>query len=252
MAEFTNDYIYGQALRVVEAAKGAGLPMRLLGATAFMSHCPRYAHLYRDFGRQLTDVDLMTYSKVSPQAIDEFLGRLGFTPLRHYVWHIAHRQLYKNEDALHLDVFKDRLEFCHTVEFAGRLELDYPTIPLPEMLLEKLQIVRIAEKDLKDVVILVLEHEIGEGLDQLDVAYVARLLAGDWGFWYTATTNLEKARYYAERLEPLSATERALAVGRLDALAGRIEAEPKTLGWKARAKVGTRKRWYREVEDVVR
>lgn len=252
MAELSNDYIYGQALDVVEKANDAGLPMRLLGATAFMNHCPRYAYLYRDFGRQLTDVDLMTYSKTSPQAIDEVLAGLGFNALSHYVWHVAYRQIYENEDGLHLDVFKDKLEFCHTIDFAGRLEADYPTIPLPEMLLEKLQIVRIAEKDLKDVVILLLEHELGEGADRLDAGAAAGRLAGDWGFWYTATTNLEKARYYAERLEPLDPDERRAAIERLDTLAERIEAEPKTLAWRTRAKVGTRKRWYREVEDALR
>jgi hypothetical protein len=37
---------------------------------------------------------------------------------------------------------------------------------------------------------------------------------------------------------------------RLDALLERIEAEPKTRGWKLRAKIGERKRWYELPEEV--
>ena len=31
-----------------------------------------------------------------------------------------------------------------------------------------------------------------------------------------------------------------------------IEKEPKSLGWKLRAKVGTKKQWYNDVEEVER
>ena len=37
---------------------------------------------------------------------------------------------------------------CHDIPFKDRLEIDYPTIPLAELLLEKMQIVQINEKDL--------------------------------------------------------------------------------------------------------
>jgi hypothetical protein len=37
---------------------------------------------------------------------------------------------------------------------------------------------------------------------------------------------------------------------RLDTLLERIESEPKTRGWKLRAKIGERKRWYELPEEV--
>jgi len=39
---------------------------------------------------------------------------------------------------------------------------------------------------------------------------------------------------------------------RIHALQQRIEAEPKTLGWKARARIGERLKWYRDVEELAR
>ena len=60
-------------------------------------------------------------------------------------------------------------------------------------MLEKLQIVQIESKDIIDVAMLLSDHPVGSGgKDIIDKAYIARLLAADWGFYYTVTTNRSK------------------------------------------------------------
>ena len=39
-ADLSNEYIYGQALAITESAKAHGIILRLIGATAFVNHCP--------------------------------------------------------------------------------------------------------------------------------------------------------------------------------------------------------------------
>ena len=172
--DLSDEYIYEQALRITEVAEKSGIPLRLIGATAFISHCPKYNYLYKGLQRRLTDVDLMTYSKIPQNELDLFFKGLGFEPIRSLGWHAGSRDIYVNGKKLYIDVFKDKLSYCHTISFIGRLELDYPTVPLTEMLLGKLQIVEINAKDLFDIVVVFLEHDVGSVRDNDCLLYTSR------------------------------------------------------------------------------
>ncbi len=247
-----NRALLDEALAVVRAATAAGLPVRLAGSAAVLAHAPRAEASYRALDRKVADIDLVTRSKVTTNAMEGLLVERGYEPLSHHnVWHGETRQMFDRADGLHVDVFRDELNFCHPIEVKNRLEADDPTIPLPELLLAKLQIVEITEKDFQDVALLLLDHQLGSGHDELDATEVARILAHDWGFWYTATCNLETTADYLER-SPFSEAERAEIATRIAALQARIEAVPKSARWKLRARVGTKKRWYQEVEEAHR
>jgi hypothetical protein len=101
----------------------------------------------------------------------------------------------------------------------------------------------------KDTIVLVLEHDFGDGDgDAINASRISKILAGDWGFYHTVTTNLVTVERHLDRYDALSNSQRSLVLSRLDRLLRRIEAEPKSLRWKARAKVGTRAPWYQVVE----
>ena len=109
---------------------------------------------------------------------------------------------------MHIDVFFDKLEFCHTVPWKDRLELDPETIPLAELLLQKMQIVEINEKDLIDTITLFLEFPLGDHDDEtINIDRVARVCAKDWGWWRTLTMNLDKVRQMAKHYKQLSDDE---------------------------------------------
>jgi len=69
------------------------------------------------------------------------------------------------------------------------------------MLLEKMQIVRINEKDIIDTVMLLLEHPLGdEDHETIHVGRISKLCAKDWGLWRTLTMNLEKVSVFGSRI----------------------------------------------------
>ena len=142
--------------------------------------------------------------------------------------------------------------FPDYVDLYRRLEIHPHCVSLTDLLLQKLQIVFINDKDLKDAMLLLLAAPLDESDQQaINVRYVARLFADDWGFYYTATTNLGKAKAAAESVAALDAAQRAAIGAKADQLLETIEAEPKSGRWKRRQKVGAKKPWYNEVSDWV-
>ena len=104
-------------------------------------------------------------------------------------------------------------------------------------------------------------HDIKEKSEKesIDTLYIAKILAQDWGFWYTATTNLKKLEKFLSEIDKLGPEveidpkqiekkDREEITAKTEALLERIEKEPKTFAWKMRAKIGTKKKWYNPVE----
>jgi hypothetical protein len=251
--DLSDDYIFDQALEILAEAKKRDLLVRLIGSTAFVVHCPENRSLFKALDRRLTDVDLMSYSSASQSAFDDMFAALGYEPIRSLGWHAAARDIYVNDDKLYVDVFKDTLSYCHVIDFKDRLELDEPTITLVDLMLEKLQVVEINEKDFKDMAVLLLEHELGsDDPEKIDSAYLARLWSKDWGFYYTGTTNLKKLNQYLKGIEALETTQKNRIKDQINRILNQVETEPKSVRWKLRSKIGTKMRWYEEVEGVVR
>jgi hypothetical protein len=257
-----------QALQVVESARSRHVYLRLIGALAVYVHSldtPRCISAFKALGRlgegkpTFTDLDLMGYSKQSKETT-KLLQSLNFKPDNAVNWWFGKRRMiyYHPQGQFTVDLFLDKLEFSHDVNFAGRLELDYPTITLEDIVLEKLQIHQINRKDIIDLIVLFTGHNVSKGPAEnlVDGEYVARTLSEDWGFWYDATTNLTKVKEMLHELSENSAgitrDEANVATGRVDELLRMIEAMPKTSKWQKTAKVGTKKPWYREVDEVVR
>jgi hypothetical protein len=150
-----------------------------------------------------------------------------------------------------VDVFFDKLDFCHAIDFRKRLEVDYPTISLADLVLEKLQIVEINEKDLKDMIVVLLEHAIGDSdaPETINGAYISTLLSEDWGFFHTLTTNLNKVDQFTDSYEALVPEQRTDVHGKVATLRQLVESRPKSFGWKVRARVGTSRKWYKDVAE---
>jgi hypothetical protein len=238
--------------RIVEAASAAGLTVRLLGSLAFQIHCPRYGYLQAEMGRAYTDIDFAGYSGQA-KGVRELLAGLGYQEDREvFVVTEGGRAIFEDRARrLHVDVFYERLDFCHIIPWNGRLEVDSPTLPLAELLLEKMQIVKINEKDVIDTILLLLEHSLGESdAETVNMARVARLCAEDWGLWRTTTMNLDKVRRLAQNYSQLSVDQKAHIDRQVQTALRRLETEPKTIAWRLRARVGDRVKWYKDVDEV--
>jgi hypothetical protein len=154
---------------------------------------------------------------------------------------------------LHADVFFDELSMCHKIDFRGRLEKDFTTIPLAELLLEKMQIVQLNEKHVKDTILLMREHDVrSDDKESINYEHIANIMAADWGFYYTVTTNLNPVKNRLSSYPELTEEDRNNVSHKIETLLEMIEKKPKALAWKLRARVCTKSKWYKDVEDVNR
>ncbi|GAH74639.1 unnamed protein product, partial [marine sediment metagenome] len=88
--------------------------------------------------------------------------------------------------------------------------------------------------------------------ETVNMNYISKLLSKDWGYYYTVTTNLKKVKDFLGEFESLTDENGKIVADRIDKILERIEGEPKSLKWKIRSKVGIKKKWYKEVEEVGR
>jgi len=242
----------GELKRIIKASDEAGILLRVIGSLAFQMHCPEYGHLQEAMGRAYTDIDFAGYRKQT-QEIKALMTDLGYTERQNvFIFSEGDRSIFDNPDVgIYVDVFYDKLDFCHEISWKGRLEVDTPTIPLAEMLLEKMQIVEINEKDIIDTIMLLLEHPLGDTDDEtINIKLIAELCSTDWGLWRTTTMNLDKVRQLAHGYEQLKEEQKAHIESQVTFALERIEGEPKSLAWRLRARVGDRVKWYKEVDEV--
>ena len=245
-----------EALRLIRLATDRGLVVRLMGGLAFHALVPDWtARVQR--GRR--DIDLATRNRDSRQ-LAEFLASEGYVGDKQYNALYGHKQMYFVDPAHDrpVDVLVDRLEMCHRFEFGDRLAVAFPTLPPTELLLSKLQIVKINRKDVLDALALLAEYPLaqddGDG-HAISVRRIVALTGSDWGWWRTVTGNLEKlAAFCRDELRPeeleMGRSRRFGLEDQLAALGAAIEQGPKSTRWKLRARVGDKVSWYEEPEEV--
>ncbi|MFQ6080376.1 MAG: hypothetical protein ACE5OW_01755 [Candidatus Bathyarchaeia archaeon] len=240
--------------KIMEQAEEKGITLRVLGAIAFRIHCPKHKRLHYELGRELSDIDFAGYLRDIEKIEELFLG-MGYQQdeMVKRLFGTKRRIFFHPDKSIHSDVFIDKLRFCHEIDFQNRLELDYPTIPLVDMLLEKMQIVQLTEKDIIDTIMLLREHEVGASDNEtVNSEYLATLCSKDWGLWRTVTMNLEKTKNFLPQYDALQHEDRRDVEEKIEKLLSDIESKPKSLRWKMRAKIGDKVQWYRDVEEVTR
>jgi len=253
------DEASNEAKRILEHADSKGVLLRLVGALAICLRSletRKHCHLFlegriSDQEKPFTDIDLVGYG-TQEKKIRNVLEQLGYRSKGGFADIEFGRLVYEDQrKGLVVDVFLDTLNMCHTIDFRGRLESHKLTASPADLLLTKTQIVNITEKDVKDSLCLLLDHEISVD-DQagLNCKHIAETLAKDWGFYYTVTTNLKKLKtefssIYSGKISPAETQD---LHGKIDKIISAIEHEQKTMGWKVRARIGPKKKWYEEVE----
>jgi hypothetical protein len=241
-----------EAARIVESAGSRGVTLRVLGSVGIRLHCAAVAPYMDRFGRQPKDIDLVV-PREGRRVMRQVLEEAGYLADRDLLVAMEGRRYsFTHPDrAIEVDVFVDRLDFCHVIEVRDRLREHPLTLPLPELLLSKLQVVEPTAVDLMDATAILLSHPVtvgGAGSEQLSASTVAGVLARDWGFHHTAMGNLDRLARHAAVLD-LSDDERARVVAGIVALVATADAAPKTLAWRLRARVGERVRWWQDVDD---
>lgn len=247
--------IADEATELVRLAGERGLTVRLLGSAGIRLHCEESAGRMDQLERSTKDVDVVI-PKGDRGGIRALLEQRGYDNDRDVLVSMEGRRfLFRNpETGLELDVFVDRLEFCHTIDVRERLAGHPVTLPVEDLVLSKAQIVELTPNDLKDLVTLLSTHEVDESdrpdPEALNAPYIARLLGADWGLHHTVTGNLAKLRaLVADGTLGVGLGDRGTVTERIRALGAVIEQAEKTLRWRMRAKVGERVQWFSDVDE---
>ena len=234
----------------MSTAADNGITFRLLGGTAIAFRCPSSKR--RGVARKYPDIDLVGYKKQSRQ-IRELFPKLGYSP--HETFNAlrgASRLMYFDlPNQRRVDIFLDSFEMCHKIDLKDRLELEQITLTMADLLATKLQIFKTNEKDFKDVTAILLDHEVADSdkPDAINGKRLADLCSKDWGIYKTFTLVLNKTAAMLEQFD-LTPKDKELVKERMKKITDMIEQEPKSMGWKARARVGEKVPWYKLPDDM--
>jgi hypothetical protein len=242
-----------EALGLTQAAEQSGVGLKLLGGLAVRVLTPSLPPRLRA-GQ---DMDFACLSK-GRKATAAFLEDNGCQPDRRFNNLNGDRQMYfVAPSGRPIDVMVDRLTMCHVLDFRpgyGRLPF---TLDAVDILLSKLQIIELNEKDARDIFQLLAGLPVGpagsarSGEVTLDTERFGQLLAADWGWWRTVTGNLDKLpALAAEKPELIPRPAPHDPLEHAARLSEHAHAVPKGMKWKLRANVGDRVRWYEQPEEV--
>ena len=238
----------GKAL--IDTANERNIALRLVGGLAIRLLTPDLP------ARMSTGQDLdFASASATRRALSELLSERGYDPDKNFNALYGNKQLYfaNPETGLSIDVMIDKFHMCHTLEFADRLtRLPYTLDPI-DLLLSKLQIVELNEKDADDCLRLLVTFPLSDAGDPntIDLRTFREIVGNDWGWWRTVTLNLDKiAALLADGDRPATEGGKLDARAQLQALAEAADQAPKSRGWKMRARIGERKRWYDVPEET--
>lgn len=250
-----NEELLAGVKDLIDAGETAGLSLRLLGGLAVRLICPSSASA--PFERNCSDADCVVAADSG--AVQAFIRAHGWSPDAEFnLYNGDRRLLYTSSDGSKLDVFIKIFSMCHDFDFTRRIPAQGYTVYPADLVLTKLQIHEVNEKDLQDAACVFLDFDLADtdvgtvsGGQGINASYIAGLCSMDWGLQHSLVSNLEKTAAWAESAG-LEAVDTAVIHDRIAGLVARIQGQGKSLAWRSRAIVGTKLRWYQEVEEVDR
>ncbi len=249
-----------EARRIIDAAREDGILIRLMGGLAVRIHCTSMELCDRDY----SDIDMVGLSK-QRKGVMQFFEKLGYT----HNYAVAHatggRQLQFYKECTHMnshthyfihpddhvDVFMDTFKMDHDIDMRNRLTIEDYTLSVSDILITKLQIHRLNDKDVRDILTIMKDLPLGDSDEKkmINTDYIARLCTKSWGLFVDVVANVAKCVEGITRYT-FTDNEKAVLESKLRELERVIERYPKSLLWKARAYFGKRFVWYREIEDL--
>jgi len=263
------DRLMAEAMDIIDAARERGAQLRLTGGLAIRRYCTDLAFMDREY----SDIDFVGLA-AQHKEMGEVFAALGYTENRYVSQSTDHGQLqFIKDEALrhavekaagracdasyepplvdHVDVFLDVMRMDHDVDVQERLDIDEYAISPADAFIAKMQIGKINQKDVHDIVALVKDVPLRDVDDDtsIDVLHIAAVCSRDWGLYHDVMTNIEKAMAMAGDYG-LTAGEEHRVLARLRAIEESVENASKTFRWRLRASVGQRVAWRREIEET--
>jgi hypothetical protein len=243
----TSQEILAEMLRLVGAAKSKNLQIRAFGGLAVQLHNKSNHPL---FIREFADIDLVV-AKKQRRELEAFMPEMGYYPDKEVnLLYGSHRQIYYTPETK-VDIFVGDFEMCHKIPLENRLTFDPVTIPLAELLLTKAQIFELNRKDALDIMSILFNNETGNDDDEkINLQIINQLFSKDWGLYKTTSINLQRVKDLVNEEQSLANGESELIISRVNEIKHAFDEIQKPLAWQLRDRVGTRVKWYMDVEEV--
>ncbi len=265
------DRLMAEAMSIIDAAREQGVKLRLTGGLAIRRYCTDLDFMEREY----SDIDVIGLSDQRKEMHPVFQG-LGYVENRYVTQATDAGQLqYIKAEALegmkaeaaaeaagersayepplvdHVDIFLDVMRMDHDVDVHDRLEIDDYAISPADAFIAKMQIGKINQKDVHDVIALVKDVPLRDADDDasIDMLHIAEVCSKDWGLYQDITTNIDIALAMVDDYG-LTEAQQDRVYARLAAVKESVEDASKSLGWRLRATVGERVAWRREIEDT--
>ena len=264
------DRLMAEAMAIVDAGREHGARLRLTGGLAIRRYCTDLGFMDREY----SDIDFIGLSSQRSELHDAFTA-LAYAENRYVTQSTDAGQLqYIKVEALearraqaeaaaaahkpydpplvdHVDIFLDVMRMDHDVDVRDRLDIDDYAISPADALIAKLQIGKINQKDVHDVIALCKDVPLSDADDDasIDVMHIADVCSRDWGLYHDLTANLDVVIAMVDDYG-LSDGAMARVYDRLAAIKEAVDDANKTFRWRLRASVGQRVAWRREVEDT--
>jgi|SRR5215211_220913 len=239
-----------EAIRIIDAGERAGVPLRATGGVGVALICPSARR--PPLARRYQDIDFVGSSRQAT-AIGKLMLELGYEPEEEFNVLHGQRRLFflEREHNRQADVFLDRIEMCHRLDLDGRSTLHPQSLAPADLLLSKLQVIETNEKDYKDAVAVLADHDLTVDDQGISINRVNELCANDWGWWRTVTMVAERTHKFARELsQGPEGGELEHVPDRIRHLLVELERATKSRRWKMRARVGDRVRWHDDPEDI--
>ena len=245
-----------EARRLIDTARDRGVVIRLFGGLAVREHCKVAGFCERDYA----DLDLVGFSRQAKQIAalmkdmgyreDEHVRMATVSQLQFYRKCAHRRDGHAAHDLDRVDVFLDTFRMDHEIPLKERLALAEYTIPVTDVLLTKLQVVHLNDKDVRDIITLLKDVDLADDGTPGAVSpqSIAARCAKHWGLYHDVMNSLELCRRLADGYG-LTDDERTRVHEHVGRVKAALQAAPKPISWRLRARIGTRVRWYDEVDE---
>ncbi|MFX1578172.1 MAG: hypothetical protein ACFFBJ_00885 [Promethearchaeota archaeon] len=240
----------GESLRIIGEGQKRGAIVRMIGGLAVRAHCEDLEFCEREYG----DVDLIALGKQIVKIRSTFEA-LGYTEDLNIARSTDGTRLLFELDNFedHVDVFLDKLRMEHTIDLRERLQIENLTISVSDIIVTKLIIHDMNEKDYRDIISIMKDMELGHTDEKgiINVDYIADICSRDWGLYQDIYSNIDACLQFMKSYD-LPQAETELIRDRFLTIKSAMDDKPKSLKWKMRSIIGDKlpRREIVEEEDL--
>lgn len=247
MRENNNELLKHEALRIIEVTDENKIPIRLLGGMAIYicSPCAKA----EPYLRVINDLDFVVPKKKA-YALEKLLEKNGYQGDHEFNSIHGEYRLLFHSDLVELDIFVGEFAQCHRMKLEKYIPTTKTTIPLANLLLTKLQIIEINQKDIVDILALLHDHEVideGDSNEIISMDEMNAILSDDWGWYTTCMDNLAKIQQFVQ--EFIISPDQNLLLQKIVFIQSQAQCAKKSLKWTLRSKVGRKVQWYELPEE---